>query len=129
MQAFRRRIFDVPHIEIKPSAVEQKTAIARRFFIIAVVQVDRASARFAKKMIFHPHRPGVAVQMWIVAAGEATVFGFDSDDPIHCMRASITSAPWTRRKTERRLQCYERISVAQPGREGWRHCLFWSHAR
>src|ERR1035438_9642451 len=30
MQAFGRRVFDVPHIEIKTAAVEKESAIARR---------------------------------------------------------------------------------------------------
>ena len=49
MQTFGRRVFDVAHVEIKPAAVEKKTAVAGRFFVIAIVKIDRAGARLVEK--------------------------------------------------------------------------------
>ncbi len=57
VQTFRRSVFDVPHVEIEPSAVEEKTAVARRLFVVPVMQVDDAGARLAKKVVFHLGRP------------------------------------------------------------------------
>jgi hypothetical protein len=48
MQTFRRCVLDVPHVEIKPAAVQEKAAVARRFLIIAVMKVDRARVGFAE---------------------------------------------------------------------------------
>ena len=45
MQTFRRRVLDVPHVEIEPAAVEEKAAVARRFLVVAVMQIDRARRR------------------------------------------------------------------------------------
>ena len=45
IEAFRRRIFDVPHVEIKPAAVEKKPAVAGRFFVVAIMEIDRARRR------------------------------------------------------------------------------------
>ena len=57
--AFWRRVFEVPHVEVKASAVQQKAAIPRRLFVIPVVQIERTGAHFFERMIFHPSRPRV----------------------------------------------------------------------
>ena len=57
MQALRRGIFDVAHVEIKPAAIEQKSAIARRLFVIPIVQIDRPGVRLAEEVILYLGRP------------------------------------------------------------------------
>ena len=56
--AFGRGIFEVPHVDVKAAAVEQKAAVAGRLLVIAIVQVDRAQPCLAKEDILHPRRPG-----------------------------------------------------------------------
>ena len=48
MQTFGRRVLDVPHVEIKPSAVQEKSAIAGWFLVIAIMKIDRAGVGFAE---------------------------------------------------------------------------------
>ena len=40
--AFRRRVLDVAHVEIKAATVQQKPTVARWFFVIAIMQVQSA---------------------------------------------------------------------------------------
>ena len=49
----------MPHVEIEAAAIPQKTAVARRLLVVAIVQVNRADARLAKGVIFHADRPRV----------------------------------------------------------------------
>ena len=63
LPAFRRRVFEVAHIEVNPAAVQEKTPIPGRLFVVAVVQVERAGAHLAEEVIFHPHRPGIAIRL------------------------------------------------------------------
>ncbi len=91
----------MPHVEVYPAAIEQEAAVARRFLIVPIVQVDRAGAHPAEEVILHAHRPGVAVRVHGVAAHQAAVFGFDPCNAIHPERASDSAARWTRVKTKR----------------------------
>ncbi len=59
VQALRRSVFDVPHVEIEAAAVQEEAAIAGRFLVIAIMQIDGACLRLAEKEIFHPDRPGI----------------------------------------------------------------------
>ena len=49
MQALRRSVLDVAHVEIEPAAIEQETAVAGRFLVVAIMQVDRARAHALRK--------------------------------------------------------------------------------
>ena len=53
----RRRIFEVPHIEVKPSSIQQKATIPRWLFIIAVMPIQCADTRFFEQVILNARRP------------------------------------------------------------------------
>src|SRR3954447_4623991 len=83
MQAFRRRILDVSHVEIKPAAIEQKSAIARRFLVITVMQIDRSRGRPAEEIILNLRRPKLRVSVRLIVAQQTAVLCFDANDTIH----------------------------------------------
>ena len=83
MQTLWRRILDMPHVEIQPPAVEKKTAVARRFLVIPVVQIDSAGAGLSEKVVFNLCRPELGINVRLFFAQQAAVFGFNSNNPIH----------------------------------------------
>jgi hypothetical protein len=83
MQAFRRRVLDVSHVEIKTPAIKEKTAVARGLLVIPVMQIDRARLGFAKQVVFDLCRPKLGIGVRLFFAQKTAVFGFNSDDPIH----------------------------------------------
>ena len=83
MQTFGRGVLNVAHVEIKPAAVQKKAAVARRFFVIAIVKIDRPGARLVKEIILYFGRPHLGVTVQLFAAQQAAIFGFDSNDAIH----------------------------------------------
>src|SRR5881275_190737 len=83
MQTFRRGVLNVAHVEIKPAAVQKKAAVAGRFFVIAIVKIDRPGARLVEEIVLYLGRPNLGVAAQLFAAHQAAVFGFDSDDPVH----------------------------------------------
>ena len=78
----------MPHVEVYPAAIEQEAAVAGRFLIVPIVQVDRAGAHPAEEVILDSHRPGVAVRVHGVAAHAGSRIRFRS---LQCdpSRASI----------------------------------------
>src|SRR6266581_3040630 len=98
MQTFRRRVLDVPHVEIEPSAVQEKAAVARRFLIVAVMQIDRPGVGFAEQIIFNLRRPKLRIHVRLVFAEKTTVLGFDSDDSIHSNQITRRMATWLNQK-------------------------------
>ena len=89
MQTFRRRVLDVSHVEIETPAVEEKSSVARRFLVVAVMQINRARVRLSKQIVFNFRWPQLRINMRFFFTQKATVFGFDSNDPIH--RSNLTS--------------------------------------
>ena len=83
MQTLWRCVFDVAHVEVKTPAIEEKTPVARRFLVIPIVQIDRAGGGFSEKVVLHFGRPKLGINMRLLFAQQAAVFGFDSNDPIH----------------------------------------------
>ncbi len=73
----------MPHVEIEAAAIKEETAVARRFLVIPVMQIDGAGLRLPKQEIFHPDRPGISMSAPVFSADEATIFRFDSGDAIH----------------------------------------------
>src|SRR5262249_30686133 len=94
MQTLRRRVFDVTHIKIQPTAVEEKAAIARRFLIVAIMQVDRAGISFAEKIIFHLRRPKLKTHVRLVFTEKTAVLGLNSNDSIHSDQITRRMATW-----------------------------------
>src|SRR5215218_10260638 len=90
MNALRRGILEVSHIEVNAATVEQETAVAGRFFVIAIMQVDRARARLAKEMVLDARRPAFRPAATGAARDETTVLRLNPYDPIH---PSLLSAP------------------------------------
>ena len=90
-QAFRRGVFDMPHVEIEATAVEQEPAISRRLFVIAVMKVDRARPGIAEEEVLHLHWPGLGAPVVATTAWQAAVFRFEPSDPIHALRARSPS--------------------------------------
>ena len=71
------------HVEIEPPAIQQKAAVARRFLVVAVMQIDRARLGLAKEIVFDLGRPKLGIGARLFLAQKAAVFGFNSNDPIH----------------------------------------------
>src|SRR5260370_20171184 len=88
MQTFRRRVLDVSHIEIQTPAVTKKTSVTRWLFVIAVMQIDGAGRSVSEKMVFYLRRPEFGIYVRLFFAQKTAVFGFDSNDSVHCL-ASI----------------------------------------
>ena len=84
MQTFRRRVLDMTHVEVKTSAVEKKSSVARRFLVVPVMQIDRTGIGFSEEIIFDLRRPQLRIDVRFVFTQKATVLGLDSNDPIHC---------------------------------------------
>ena len=63
MQTLRRRVLDMPHVEVQTPAIEKKTSVARRLLIIPVVQIDRAGLGFPEKIVLYLGRPELRVPM------------------------------------------------------------------
>jgi len=91
MQTFRRRVLDVAHVEIEPPAVEEKPAVAGRFLVIAVMQIDRACVCLAEEIIFDLGRPKLGIHVRLVFTQKTTILGFNSNDPIHSNQLRIES--------------------------------------
>src|SRR6266545_5563666 len=98
MQAFRRCVLDVPHVEIEPPAVQEKSAIARRFLVIAVMKIDRAGVGLAEQIIFDLRRPKLGIHVRLVFAEKTTVLGFDSNHSIHSNQITRRMATWLSQK-------------------------------
>src|SRR5678810_648108 len=56
--AFRRRVLDVAHVEIKAATVQQKPTVARWFLVIAIMQVQSARSPVSENVILDARRPG-----------------------------------------------------------------------
>src|ERR1043166_4134503 len=89
MQTLRRRVLDVSHVEVEPSAVEEKSSIARRFLVIPVMQIDRAGVCLSKQIVFDLGRPQLRIHVRLVLAQKTAVFGFNSNDPIHSSNLAL----------------------------------------
>src|SRR6266550_716014 len=98
MQTFRRRVFNVAHVEIQPPTVQEKAAVARWFLVIAVMQIDRAGVGLAEQIIFDLRRPKLGIHVRLVFAEKTTVLGFDSDDSIHSNQITRRTASWLSQK-------------------------------
>ena len=89
---------DVSHVEIEPAAVQEKSAVARRFLVIAVMKIDRAGVGFAEQIIFDLRRPKLGIHVRLVFAEKTTVLGFDSNDSIHSNQITNRMATWLSQK-------------------------------
>src|SRR5512132_272936 len=98
MQTFRRRVLDMPHVEIEPPAVQEKAAVARRFLVIAIMKIDRPGIGFAEQIIFDLRRPKFGIHVRLVFAEKTTVLGFDSNDSIHSNQITRRMATWLSQK-------------------------------
>ena len=116
MQTFRRRVLDVPHVEIEPAAVQEKSAVARRFLVVAVMQIDRAGVGFAEQIIFDLRRPKLGIHVRLVFAEKTTVLGFDSNDSIHSNQITRRMAIWLSQKKRVPL-----TFILSPGEKGESH--------
>src|SRR6266480_6424541 len=99
MQTFRRRVLDMSHVEVETSAIEEKSAVARRFLVVAVMQIDRAGIRFSEKIVFDLRRPQLRIDVRFVFTQKATVLGLDSNDPIHCRQSTHRIKIWLNEKS------------------------------
>ncbi len=82
-EAFGRGIFDVAHVEVNAAAIEQEAAVARRFLVVAIMQIQRAGPGFPEQVIFDPRRPAFAAALRPFAANEAAILRLDPHDPVH----------------------------------------------
>src|SRR5438270_2352888 len=98
MQTFRRGVLDVAHVEIEPAAVQEKAAVARRFFVIAIMKIDRPGVGLAEQIIFDLGRPKLRIHVRLVFAEKTTVLGLDSYDSIHSNQITNRIATWLNEK-------------------------------
>src|SRR5436190_19759574 len=91
MQTFRRRVLNVSHVEVEPPPIEEESSVSRRFLVVAVVQIDRASIRLSEEIVFNLCRPQLRINVRFVFTQKTTVFGFDSNDSIYCLQLCIVS--------------------------------------
>src|SRR5882724_9465531 len=98
MQTFRRSVLDMSHVEVKTAAVKEKAAVARRFLVVAVMQIDRPGVGLAEQIIFDLRRPKLGIHVRLVFAEKTTVLGFDSDDSIHSNQITRRMATWLNQK-------------------------------
>src|ERR1043166_5610034 len=94
MQTLGRRVLDMSHVEIETSAVEEKSSITRWFLVVSVMQIDRASVRLSKQIVFNLRRPQLRIDVRFVFTQKTAVFGFDSNDPIHRRQLMHRIAIW-----------------------------------
>src|SRR6266481_116063 len=88
MQTLRRRVLNMSHVEVETSAVEEKSPVSRRFLVVPVMQIDRASIRLSEEIIFDFRRPQLRIDVRFVFTQKTAVFGLDSNDPVH--RSELT---------------------------------------
>lgn len=79
-QALGGAVFEVAHIDIGASAVEEEAAVARGFIPIPLEDVGKAVALILEEPIADPTDGGCGSGG---VGGEAAVFGFESDDAGH----------------------------------------------
>src|SRR5262249_58283640 len=98
MKTWRRVIRVGPHMEIGPTAVEKKSAIARRFLVVAVMKIDCTGVGLAKEIIFDLRRPKLGIHVRLVFTEKTAVFGFDSYDAIHRNQLTHRIRIWLNQK-------------------------------
>src|SRR5262245_46424952 len=98
MQTFRRRVLDMAHVQIESPAVKQKAAVTRRFFVIAVMKIDRTGVGLAEEVIFYLRWPKLGIHVRLVFAEKTAVLSFDSNDSIHSNQITRRMATWLSQK-------------------------------
>jgi hypothetical protein len=81
-QAFGRAVLDMAHVEVKPPAVEEKAAVAGRFVVIAVVQIDQPELFLFEDVIAHPGRDGGKPEGF---GRHTAILGFQAGEPLHAL--------------------------------------------
>ena len=92
-EALRRAVLDVAHVEIEPAAVEEKAAVAGRFVVVAVVQVDQAELFLFEDIIANARGDGGKPERF---GSHTAVFGFQSGEPLHYLKPTLlfSTANW-----------------------------------
>jgi len=98
MQTLRGCVLDVTHIEIEPTAVEEKSAIARWFLVVAVMKIDCTGVGLAKEIILDLRRPKLGIHVRFVFTEKTAVFGFDSYNAIHGNQLTHRIRIWLNQK-------------------------------
>ena len=88
-QTFRRAIFQMAHVHVGPSSVEQKTAVARRFVPIALVHVGQAKSVLLENPVADP-ADGAGRTGGVV--GQTTVLCFQANDAVHKLESAGVSS-------------------------------------
>src|SRR6266478_4643499 len=99
MQTLRRRVLNMSHVEVETSAVEEKSPVSRRFLVVPVMQIDRASIRLSEEIIFDFRRPQLRIDVRFVFTQKTAVFGLDSNDPVHYRQLTHRIAIWLSEKS------------------------------
>src|SRR5215510_6967153 len=105
------------HVEVKTTAVQQKTTVTRRFLVVAVMQIDRAGFGLAEQVILDLCRPKLGIHVRLVFAQKTTVLGFDSNDSIHSNQITHRMATWLS----------EKMSLALPHRQAQPRTRWQAH--
>jgi hypothetical protein len=72
----------VAHVEVNAPAIEQKSAIAGRLLVIAIVLVQHPDPAFFEEVILHAGWPRFHCATSFFR-NEAAILGFDSDNSVH----------------------------------------------
>src|ERR1700730_3411871 len=78
----------MPHVEVKAATIQKKTAVARRFFVIPIVQIDSANMTLTKEMVFNLYRPRISLALSLILRDQTTVFSLEASYPVHAPAAS-----------------------------------------
>ena len=54
------------HVEVQAPAIQQKTAISRRFFVVAIVQVNCADMSLPEEVVLDLHRPRIGLALRLI---------------------------------------------------------------
>jgi hypothetical protein len=71
------------HIQLKPATIQKKTAVARRFLVIAIMQIDRADLTLAEKVILDFYGPRVSLALRLILRDQTSVFSLEASYPVH----------------------------------------------
>src|SRR3984893_16983580 len=71
------------HVEVESTSIQKKTAVARRFFVVPVMQVDSAHMTFPEEVVLHLNRPGVCLALGLVFRDQTTVLCLETNDSVH----------------------------------------------
>ena len=78
----RRRILQMPHIDINPPRIKQKTPIARGFIPTAIVNIHNPDSFNVKNVILYLHRNSIGTHKTFALGCQTPILGFQTKNSI-----------------------------------------------